>query len=105
METVSIKTEQKIAWMTLNSPPANALSSTLLHDIDRALDMIEKNIDNVKVMIVHGEGRFFSAGADIKEFTTLEHEIGRASCRERVEDWGVGVSGKEKRGSETERIQ
>lgn len=98
METVSIKTEQKIAWLTLNSPPANALSSTLLHDIDRALDMIEKNIDNVKVMIVHGEGRFFSAGADIKEFTTLEHaeqfeQLGRLGQKvfNRMENFQVPI--------------
>src|SRR5206468_5500963 len=29
---------------------------------------------------------------------TARHEIGRASCRERVEVWGVGDSGKKKRG-------
>lgn len=87
MKTVSVRTEEKIALLTLNSPPANALSSTLLHDIDRALDTIEGNMENVKVMIVHGEGRFFSAGADIKEFTTLE----RAEQFERLSRLGQKV--------------
>ena len=27
--------------------------------------------DNIRVVVIHGEGRFFSAGADIKEFTSV----------------------------------
>lgn len=74
MEKISLRIDEttKIAQLTLQSPPANALSRALLTDIDRALDRIEEKIDVIKAVIVHGAGRFFSAGADIKEFTTLE---------------------------------
>jgi enoyl-CoA hydratase len=69
---VSVKTENYIATVTLNSPPANALSSALLKEIGAAFDSLAKD-DEVKAIIVQGEGRFFSAGADIKEFTTIEN--------------------------------
>ncbi|MEB1807723.1 MAG: enoyl-CoA hydratase [Bacillaceae bacterium] len=71
METLSVKVEQQIATITLNRPPANALSSQLLQELAQAFDEVEHNED-VSVIILHGEGRFFAAGADIKEFTTLE---------------------------------
>jgi enoyl-CoA hydratase len=72
MSLLSIKKEDYIAYITLNSPPANALSSSLLKEISAALDELEGQAD-IKAIIVHGEGRFFSAGADIKEFTTIEN--------------------------------
>src|SRR5690606_6891008 len=30
-----------------------------------------ESINELMVLVIHGEGRFFSAGADIKEFTTI----------------------------------
>jgi enoyl-CoA hydratase len=63
--------EDKIATITISRPPANALSSGLLKELSSVLDEIEPNRE-IKVILIHGEGRFFSAGADIKEFTTIE---------------------------------
>ena len=71
MSTLSLVIENHIATLTINSPPANALSTTLLKDLEVQLDRIEKD-DSVKAVILTGEGRFFSAGADIKEFTSLQ---------------------------------
>jgi enoyl-CoA hydratase len=72
MSLVSVTTENYIATVLLNSPPANALSSALLKEISAAFDCLEKN-DDIKAVVIRGEGRFFSAGADIKEFTTIEN--------------------------------
>lgn len=72
MENLSVKTENQIATITLTRPPANALSSAVLKDLAGALDEIEAN-DEVKVIVIHGDGKFFAAGADIKEFTTIEN--------------------------------
>lgn len=66
-----VKEEDRIATVTINNPPANALSSPLLNELSSIFDELEKN-DNVKVIVLHGHGKFFAAGADIKEFTTLE---------------------------------
>ncbi|WP_209122040.1 enoyl-CoA hydratase [Alkalihalobacillus sp. BA299] len=71
MEIISVKVDQQIATITLNRPPANALSAQLIQELAQAFDEVRHNED-VKVIILHGEGRFFAAGADIKEFTTLD---------------------------------
>jgi enoyl-CoA hydratase len=47
------------------------LSSSILHELSIVLDKIEED-DDTKVIVLHGEGKFFSAGADIKEFTSVE---------------------------------
>lgn len=70
--TLKYESNNQVALLTIQSPPANALSSTILQDLDEQLDAIEKSGTD-KVIILRGEGRFFSAGADIKEFTSLQN--------------------------------
>ncbi|WP_088042940.1 enoyl-CoA hydratase [Bacillus sp. EAC] len=60
-----------VAILTIQNPPANAMSSVVFADIVQQLNELEKN-DDVRVLVFHGEGRFFSAGADIKEFTSFK---------------------------------
>ena len=71
MEFLSWKAEDGVAIATISRPPANALSQTLIRDVNELLDAVEHD-DSVRVIVLHGEGRFFSAGADIKEFTNVE---------------------------------
>lgn len=71
MEYLKWSNQDLVATITIERPPANALSSGLLKELSAVLDEIETN-DEVRVILIHGEGRFFSAGADIKEFTTIE---------------------------------
>lgn len=71
VSTVVLTTDNHVATLTINSPPANALSSTLIQDMDEHLDTIAAD-PSIKAVILKGEGRFFSAGADIKEFTSLQ---------------------------------
>lgn len=73
MGKVLLTKSDHIATITLNSPPANALSTDVLTDLSEALDQVEQD-KSIKAVILHGEGRFFSAGADIKEFTGLQNE-------------------------------
>ncbi|MFC5603894.1 enoyl-CoA hydratase [Sporosarcina koreensis] len=70
MEFLKIAIEDGVATIAINRPPANALSSGLIREVDQMLDKVE-NDDSVRVIVLHGEGKFFSAGADIKEFTTV----------------------------------
>ncbi|KUP05740.1 enoyl-CoA hydratase [Bacillus coahuilensis p1.1.43] len=97
MEFFSIEVEKGIGFITLNRPPANALSSSVLMELNDVLDEVEKN-DDIRVLLLHGEGRFFSAGADIKEFLSVEDAKGFASLAgrgqdlfERVENFGKPV--------------
>lgn len=68
MEFLSWQVEEGVAIATISRPPANALSQGLIKDVDAFLDAVEQD-EAVRVIVLHGEGRFFSAGADIKEFT------------------------------------
>ncbi|MCH6267774.1 enoyl-CoA hydratase [Neobacillus citreus] len=75
MEYLKWSVEDSIATITLQRPPANALSSGLLRELTAALDEIEPSRE-IRAVVIHGEGRFFSAGADIKEFTTVSSSEG-----------------------------
>lgn len=71
MEYLKWSSEDRVATITIDRPPANALSSGLLKELSAILDEIEGN-QEIRVILIRGEGRFFSAGADIKEFTTIK---------------------------------
>ena len=71
MEFLSWTVEENVAIATISRPPANALSQGLIQDVNALLDAVEHD-DAVRVIVIHGEGRFFSAGADIKEFTSVQ---------------------------------
>ncbi|WP_163526537.1 enoyl-CoA hydratase [Halobacillus ihumii] len=71
MSTVYLQKENHLARVTIQSPPANALSSTLLNDLSKVLDEVEMD-KSIKAILIKGEDKFFSAGADIKEFTSLQ---------------------------------
>jgi enoyl-CoA hydratase len=70
MGFINVSINDGVAVATINRPPANALSRALIQDVNALLDQVEKD-DAVRVIVLHGEGRFFSAGADIKEFTSV----------------------------------
>jgi len=58
------------AWLTLNRPDKlNAMDHVLVRELDRRLREIEED-DAVKVVVLTGAGRAFSAGYDISEEVT-----------------------------------
>lgn len=67
MEFLSWNVDEGVAIATIQRPPANALSRSLIQEVDEMISAIEED-DSIRVILLHGEGRFFSAGADIKEF-------------------------------------
>lgn len=71
MSFLHVNVEDRVAVITIDKAPANALSSAVLKELSFVLDEL-KNQEEVRVILLRGEGRFFSAGADIKEFTTVE---------------------------------
>ena len=70
MKYLQIQKENLVAIVTINHEPANALSSEVLREFSLLLDSILEDKE-IRAIILHGEGRFFSAGADIKEFVEL----------------------------------
>src|SRR2546429_1117809 len=65
---VKVRVRDGIAWTALNRPEKrNAMSPALHYEMDDALARLEVD-DNVKVVVVTGEGGNFSAGQDLKKF-------------------------------------
>ena len=64
-ETIVLEREETFAVITLNRPPANAISETLMRELNAALSDVEQD-DAVRSVIVTGAGdRIFCAGADL----------------------------------------
>lgn len=78
MEFLTWSHQDSVATITISRPPANALSSGLLRELSAVLDEMEPNRE-IRAIVIHGDGRFFSAGADIKEFTTVTSSEGFAN--------------------------
>jgi 3-hydroxyacyl-CoA dehydrogenase len=67
MTLVRYKVDKGIAWLAMNNPPLNALSHALRSGIVNALDRALAD-PKVRAVIIIGNERAFSSGADIKEF-------------------------------------
>lgn len=67
LEGIIYQKEEGIATIKLNRPKVlNAMNKQLWLDFQTALEDV-KNDPEIKVLIITGEGRAFSAGADLKE--------------------------------------
>ena len=67
-ECAKVRIHDGIAWLTMNRPDKrNAMSPQLHYDMDDALARLEVDED-VKVVVVGGEGGNFSAGQDLQKF-------------------------------------
>jgi trans-feruloyl-CoA hydratase/vanillin synthase len=67
-ECVKVRIADGIAWAALNRPEKrNAMSPAVHYAMDDALGRLEVD-DDVKVVVVTGEGGNFSAGQDLKTF-------------------------------------
>src|SRR6266436_3810283 len=64
-ETMNVSREESFAVITLNRPPANAISETLIKELSAALSELEPD-PAVKCLIITGAGdKIFCAGADL----------------------------------------
>ena len=69
-ETISLEIENKVATITINRPKMmNAFNEQLIWDMGTATDLV-KNDDQIRVLVITGAGRGFSAGADLTERDT-----------------------------------
>ena len=64
--TINFKVSDGIAFITLNRPRSlNAINPEMVSELNLAMDRVDSD-DAIKVAIVSGEGRAFSAGFDLK---------------------------------------
>ncbi len=65
-ETVTYETDGPLAWITLNRPEKlNAINARMTRELRLAMDKAQLD-DAVRVILVKGEGRAFSAGFDLE---------------------------------------
>ena len=71
---IKLEMENNIAVVSIHNPPANALSSDTIQGLSECMDYVA-NESGAKAIILTGEGKFFAAGADIKEFTVAIGDV------------------------------
>jgi enoyl-CoA hydratase len=81
---ISTELDGFVAVVTIDNPPMNQLSASLLEELEAEIDRLDAD-DGVRTIVLVGAGeRAFVAGADIKEFPSLReaaadaHESGSA---------------------------
>jgi enoyl-CoA hydratase len=62
---IKLEVADYIAVVTLDNPPVNAQSMEMIHGLADAFDEISDR-DDVRVAVLTGQGKCFSAGADLK---------------------------------------
>lgn len=78
-ETIRLDRHGSVAVLALSRPERrNAINQAMVGELGAALDRIAGD-DEVRALVVHGEGRSFCAGFDLKESA--------ATRREGVKDW------------------
>jgi len=74
---VKLETRDRVAIAWLDNPPANALAPETVADLRRAWDAASGS--GIRAFVVASANpRLFCAGADIKAFTAMDEESGRA---------------------------
>jgi len=68
---IELSVENNIALLTINNPPLNILSHALLLELKAIIKKL-KTDNRVRVIIITGKGKFFGAGADIKELSAIK---------------------------------
>lgn len=67
MEHVSLNVENHIGVVTINRPPVNSLTIQCYKEIMGTFKSID-NMDDIWVVVLRAEGKYFSTGNDVKEF-------------------------------------
>jgi enoyl-CoA hydratase/carnithine racemase len=67
MSTVDFVEDGALGVLTLDHPPLNLIGERLIADLVAAVDRVERS-DGLRALLIQGEGKAFSAGADVKLF-------------------------------------
>jgi enoyl-CoA hydratase/carnithine racemase len=78
---ILVESAAGVAVVTINRPPANALSAATLEELNAVFDSLESD-ETVRAVVVTGAGQYvFIGGADITEFLALASQGATASVR------------------------
>lgn len=77
-ETIKYEVKENIGYITINRPKAmNALNSQVLDELQSLIEEVSKD-ENLRAVILTGEGKAFVAGADIVEMSKMNPVEARA---------------------------
>lgn len=81
-ENIIINKQNNIAVITINRPAQlNALNKLTIHELNKALNELNDEVET-RVVVITGSGdKSFVAGADIKEFATFSNSEGAELAR------------------------
>ena len=63
-----------LATVTLASPPLNLIGQQLISDLLAAIDEVEA-AEGLRALVLRGEGKVFSAGADVALFAGMTAQV------------------------------
>ena len=66
-DVISLSIQGEIAVLKIENPPVNALSAAVRTELVDTIEVMAEG-DQIKAIVIIGDGRCFSAGADISEF-------------------------------------
>ena len=75
IERFRVDLEAHVATVTITAPPVNAQDRRFREEIVRVFDVLHDTAE-VRAVVLTGEGRAFSAGADLRERPNLAEEAG-----------------------------
>ena len=89
---VAVKKEGAVAWVTMNRPGSlNSLTAELCAALKQALAECEAD-DDVRVVVLAGEGKAFCAGGDLRTILELsDYEAAREYVRAAGETQALGL--------------
>lgn len=73
-KTLGCVTEQGVTTLMLRQPPLNIMTVQMMRDLSDALTVAEKS-PSCKVVLIRGEGKCFSSGADVKEHLPGQEDV------------------------------
>ena len=82
--TVQLRTVDRVLIATIGNPPVNALNQATRQGLKEAIEAFQ-NDRNLAALVITGSERFFSAGADITEFTRAAQPPSIAGLIEMIE--------------------
>jgi enoyl-CoA hydratase len=82
-ECFKVEVADHVATVTLARPPVNAQNRRFREEITAIFDMLSDRTD-VRAVVLTGDGKTFSAGADLKERPGLSEEIGAYPRHNRI---------------------
>jgi len=81
-QTITLKTESNIATIILNRPDSlNTVNQQVVDEMEQAIDAVADDAE-VKVVIITGAGRAFSAGADFRFKQIRDGEVDDAEAED-----------------------